>query len=59
MHELGYSAISPLMSMLDTGQSREYLDAHRDEQMARAEMPRLAAAVFDHSRIYLQVDATW
>ena len=59
MHELGDSAISPLMSMLDTGQSREYLDAHRDEQMAREEMPRLAAAVFDRSRVYLQADAPW
>jgi hypothetical protein len=59
VHGLGDPAISPLMSMLDVGQSREYLDARRDEQMAREEMPRLAAAVFDHSWVYVQADATW
>jgi DNA-binding PadR family transcriptional regulator len=37
----------------------QYLDAHQAEQLAHEEVPRLAAAVFDHSRVHFQAELAW
>jgi DNA-binding PadR family transcriptional regulator len=35
------------------------LAAHRAEQLAQAETPRLAAAIFDHAQAHLQAELDW
>jgi DNA-binding PadR family transcriptional regulator len=37
----------------------QYLDVHQEEQLGREEVPRLAAAVFDHSRVHFQAELAW
>lgn len=36
-----------------------HLDAHKADQLAHEEVPRLAAAVFDHSRAHFQAELAW
>jgi DNA-binding PadR family transcriptional regulator len=36
-----------------------HLHVHQQEQMAHVELPRLAAAVFDHSRAHFQAELGW
>jgi DNA-binding PadR family transcriptional regulator len=35
------------------------LVAHRTEQLAQANTPRLAAAIFDHAQVHLQAELDW
>jgi DNA-binding PadR family transcriptional regulator len=37
----------------------QYLNAHKKEQLAHEEVPRLAAAIFDHTRVHFQAELTW
>jgi DNA-binding PadR family transcriptional regulator len=37
----------------------EHLQVHQAEQMAHDEVPRLAAAVFDHSRAHFEAELVW
>lgn len=37
----------------------QHLDAHQAEQLANEHVPRLAAAVFDHSRLHFQAELSW
>jgi DNA-binding PadR family transcriptional regulator len=37
----------------------KYIGEHRDKQMARHEVPRLAAAVFDHSLAHYRAELEW
>jgi hypothetical protein len=37
----------------------QHLDEHQREQMAHEEVPRLAAAVFDHSRAHFRAELDW
>jgi DNA-binding PadR family transcriptional regulator len=37
----------------------QYLDAHEEKQLAREEVPRLAAAVFAHSRAHFETELSW
>jgi DNA-binding PadR family transcriptional regulator len=37
----------------------EHVSEHRGEQLANQEMPRLAAAVFDHSLAHFQAELDW
>ena len=37
----------------------EHLQVHQAEQMAHDEVPRLAAAVFDHSRAHFEAELQW
>lgn len=37
----------------------QHLDAHQQEQLANEQVPRLAAAVFEHSRVHLQAELAW
>jgi DNA-binding PadR family transcriptional regulator len=37
----------------------EHLQVHQAEQMAHDEVPRLAAAVFDHSRAHFEAELGW
>jgi len=37
----------------------QHLDAHQDEQMAHEEVPRLAAAIFDHARVHFRAELVW
>ena len=37
----------------------QHLNAHQGEQMAREEMPPLAVAIFDHSRVHLEAELAW
>jgi DNA-binding PadR family transcriptional regulator len=37
----------------------EHIVEHRDEQMARQEVPRLASAVFDHSLAHYRAELAW
>jgi DNA-binding PadR family transcriptional regulator len=37
----------------------QHISDHREEQMARPEMPRQAAAVFDHSLAHFQAELSW
>jgi len=36
-----------------------HLQAHQEEQMACEEVPRLAAAVFEHSRAHFEAEFSW
>jgi len=42
---------------LEAGQ--KYLLAHREEQLQRPEVPSVAAAIFEHSRVHLQAELKW
>ncbi len=37
----------------------QHLDAHEEEQLAHEEVPRLAAAVFAHSRAHFEAELSW
>ena len=37
----------------------QHVTAHRDEQLAREEVPCLAAAIFDHSLAHFQAELAW
>ena len=37
----------------------QHLDAHQEEQMAQEEVPQLAAAIFDHSRVHFEAELAW
>jgi DNA-binding PadR family transcriptional regulator len=37
----------------------QHLDTHKDEQLANEHVPRLAAAVFDHSWGHFQAELAW
>lgn len=37
----------------------EHIQGHRDEQLAIPEVPRLAAAIFDHSFVHTQAELHW
>jgi hypothetical protein len=37
----------------------QYLDTHQDEQLAHPEVPRLAVAIFDHTRVHFQAELAW
>jgi len=37
----------------------QHVTAHRAEQLAREEVPRLAAAIFDHSLAHFQAELDW
>ena len=37
----------------------EYLNAHQQEQLARPEVPSVAAVVFDHSRTQAEAELAW
>ena len=39
--------------------SLQHLFAHRAEQLAQAETPRLATAIFDHTQVHLQAELDW
>jgi len=40
-------------------QTLEYLDAHRDEQLANPHVPKRARWIFDHSRAHLSAEMAW
>jgi DNA-binding PadR family transcriptional regulator len=40
-------------------QTLEYLDAHRDEQLANPHVPDRAQWIFDHSRAHLRAELAW
>jgi DNA-binding PadR family transcriptional regulator len=37
----------------------EYLAAHQEEQLAHEQVPHLAVAIFDHSRVHFQAELDW
>ncbi len=37
----------------------QHISEHRNEQLAQLEVPRMAAAVFDHSLAHFQAELTW
>ncbi len=37
----------------------EYLQSHREEQLALPEVPRLATAIFDHSLAHTEAELSW
>ena len=37
----------------------EYLQSHREEQLALPEVPHLATAIFDHSLAHTQAELSW
>ena len=37
----------------------QHVTAHRAQQLAHEEMPRLAAAIFDHSLAHFQAELAW
>lgn len=37
----------------------QHLDVHQQEQLSHDQVPRLAAAVFDHSRVHFQAELAW
>jgi len=37
----------------------QHVTTHRAEQLAREEVPRLAAAIFDHSLAHFQAELAW
>lgn len=37
----------------------QHLDVHQEEQLSHDEVPRLAAAIFEHSRIHFQAELSW
>ena len=39
--------------------SLEYLNAHQKEQLARPEVPELAAVVFEHTRTHAEAELAW
>ncbi len=39
--------------------SLDYLNAHQQEQMARPEVPPIAAVVFEHSRTHAEAELAW
>ncbi len=45
------------LAYLDT--ATQGLSAHRAEQLAEAETPRLAAAIFDHTQAHLEAELGW
>jgi DNA-binding PadR family transcriptional regulator len=36
-----------------------YLDEHQSEEVAREEVPALATAIFDHTRVHMQAELAW
>jgi len=38
---------------------RDHLAGHKDENMARGEVPRVAGAIFDHSLAHLEAELEW
>jgi DNA-binding PadR family transcriptional regulator len=41
------------------GRTIDYLEAHRAEQLANEYVPRIANAVFDHSKVHFQAELDW
>lgn len=37
----------------------QHIDAHQSEQTAKDEVPALANAIFDHTRVHLQAELEW
>lgn len=37
----------------------QYLNKHQNEQMSNDEVPALANAIFDHTRVHIQAELSW